>query len=198
MAAPLPEVIQTAIVTGGSSGLGAAIVRALHREGFRVVIADRQADAGAALASSLDLAGETAVTVTLDPTNPADYRTALDRCIERWGSVEVLVHAAGGGAEEIEAGNAAIAPHLRDRAYGRIIALARGDAGQREACAARIREMAGPLASLGVTCNALLLREPSPAAREAAFTADLAAMLARPGAQGVSGAAWEIPGIAKT
>ncbi len=83
MAAPLPEKIQTAVVTGAARGLGAEIARALHRAGFRVVITDVDAEAGASLASELDLAGETAVTATLDVSKPEDFQSVLDRSVER-------------------------------------------------------------------------------------------------------------------
>ncbi|TRL34020.1 SDR family NAD(P)-dependent oxidoreductase [Rhizobium straminoryzae] len=144
MAAPLPENIQTAVVTGGARGLGAEIVRALHREGFRVVITDIEADAGASLTSELDLAGETALTATLDVTRPADFQEVLDKCVERWGSVEVLVNNAARTAVkpvlDIDpadfnailatnaggtfAGSQIFGRHFKERGYGRIVNLA--------------------------------------------------------------------------
>ncbi|SOC82909.1 3-oxoacyl-[acyl-carrier protein] reductase [Ensifer adhaerens] len=144
MAAPLPEKIQTAVVTGGARGLGAEIVRALHREGFRVVITDIEADAGASLASELDLAGATAVTATLDVNKPGDFQDVLDKCVERWGSVEVLVNNAARTAVkpvlEIDpadfnailatnaggtfAGSQVFGRHFKERGYGRIVNLA--------------------------------------------------------------------------
>lgn len=144
MAAPLPEKIQTAVVTGGARGLGAEIVRALHRAGFRVVITDIEADAGAALASELDLAGETAVTATLDVTRPEDFQDVLDKSVERWGSVEVLVNNAARTAVkpllDIDpadfnailttnaggtfAGSQIFGRHFKARGYGRIVNLA--------------------------------------------------------------------------
>lgn len=144
MAAPLPEKIQTAVVTGGARGLGAEIVRALHREGFRVVITDIEADAGAALASELDLAGETAVTATLDVNKPGDFQDVLDKSVERWGSVEVLVNNAARTAVkpvlDIDpadfnailatnaggtfAGSQIFGRHFKERGYGRIVNLA--------------------------------------------------------------------------
>ena len=66
MGAPLPDVIQTAVVTGAASGVGARIARALHAAGFRVVISDIDSEGASALATDLDLAGETAVTATLE------------------------------------------------------------------------------------------------------------------------------------
>jgi len=144
MAAPLPEKIQTAVVTGGARGLGAEIVRALHRAGFRVVITDVEADAGAGLATELDLAGETAVTATLDVTQPGDFQAVLDKCVERWGSVEVLVNNAARTAVkpvlEIDpadfnailatnaggtfAGSQIFGRHFKAKGYGRIVNLA--------------------------------------------------------------------------
>ncbi|HZG27025.1 MAG TPA: SDR family oxidoreductase [Ensifer sp.] len=144
MAAPLPEKIQTAVVTGGARGLGAEIVRALHREGFRVVITDIEADAGAALASELDLAGETAVTATLDVTKPEDFQDVLDKSVERWGSVEVLVNNAARTAVKplleidpadfnailatnaggVFTGSQVFGRHFKERGYGRIVNLA--------------------------------------------------------------------------
>jgi 3-oxoacyl-[acyl-carrier protein] reductase len=144
MAAPLPERIQTAVVTGGARGLGAEIVRALHRAGFRVVITDIEADAGAALASELDLAGETAVTATLDVTKPEDFQDVLDKSVERWGSVEVLVNNAARtsvkpvldidpadfnailatNAGGTFAGSQIFGRHFKQRGYGRIVNLA--------------------------------------------------------------------------
>lgn len=144
MAAPLPEKIQTAVVTGGARGLGAEIARALHREGFRVVITDIEAEAGAALASELDLAGETAVTATLDVTKPEDFQDVLDKSVERWGSVEVLVNNAARTAVKpvleidpadfnailatnaggVFTGSQVFGRHFKERGYGRIVNLA--------------------------------------------------------------------------
>ncbi|GEO84750.1 3-oxoacyl-ACP reductase [Ciceribacter naphthalenivorans] len=144
MAAPLPEKIQTAVVTGGARGLGAEIARALHRAGFRVVISDVDPEPAAALASELDLAGETAVTATLDVTKPEDFQSVLDKCVERWGSVEVLVNNAARTAVkpvlEIDpadfnailatnaggtfAGSQIFGRHFKERGYGRIVNLA--------------------------------------------------------------------------
>ena len=145
MTAPLPEQMQTAVVTGGARGLGAAIVRALHADGYRVVIADRDVgDEGQALASELDLAGETAVTATLDVSNPADFQTVLDKCVDRYGSVEVLVNNAARTMaqplmdidpkvfNDIMATNAGgtfagcqiFGRHFKTRRYGRIVNMA--------------------------------------------------------------------------
>lgn len=144
MAAPLPETIQTAVITGGATGFGAYVVRALHAAGFRVVIADIQTQAALALASELDLAGDTAVSATLDVNRPEDFQAVLDKCVARWGSVEVLVNNAARTAVEplldidpadfnaimatnaggTFAGSQIFARHFKQRGYGRIINMA--------------------------------------------------------------------------
>ena len=145
MQPPLPEKIQTAVVTGGARGIGALAVRALHRAGFRTIITDADpGDEAAALASELDLAGDTAVTATLDVTRAEDFESILQKCIDRWGSVEVLVNTATrGGATRlldmdpsdfketltVHAGGTFLASqifgrHFKARGYGRIINLA--------------------------------------------------------------------------
>ncbi|TYC69042.1 SDR family oxidoreductase [Stappia sp. BW2] len=145
MAAPLPEKVQTAVVTGGARGFGKEVCRSLHRAGFRVVITDVDPGAeAAALASELDLAGETGWTATLDVNKPEDFQHVLDQCIEHWGSVEVLVNnAARTKAEavldidpatfnEILATNAGgtftgcqiFGRHFKERGYGRIVNMA--------------------------------------------------------------------------
>lgn len=145
MAAPVPEDIQTAVVTGGARGFGATVCRALHRDGFRVIITD--VDPGkdaAALASELDLSGKTAMTATLDVSDPENWQTVLNECVERYGSVEVLVNNAArtevqpvleidpAAFNDVMATNAggtfagcqAFGRHFKDRGYGRIVNLA--------------------------------------------------------------------------
>lgn len=144
MSVPLPEKIQTAVVTGGANGVGALIARSLHRAGFRVVITDLVGADAEPLAQELDLAGETAVVGTLDVNKPEDFQTILDRSIERWGSVEVLVNNAARTAVkpllEIDpadfnavmatnaggtfAGSQIFGRHFKERGYGRIVNLA--------------------------------------------------------------------------
>lgn len=140
----MPDMIQTAVVTGGASGLGASIARALHGAGFRVVITDIDGDRAAGLAQELDLAGETAVTATLDVSKPGDFQAVLDKVVARWGSVEVLVNNAAVTVAqpvlEIDpadfnavmavnaggcfAGSQIFGRHFKQRGYGRIVNLA--------------------------------------------------------------------------
>ena len=87
---------RTAVVTGASSGIGAATARALARDGFRVVCAARRAERIEALAEEID-----GVAVACDVTD----RDAVAALAEAAGSpVSVLVNNAGGafGADPVE------------------------------------------------------------------------------------------------
>jgi 3alpha(or 20beta)-hydroxysteroid dehydrogenase len=84
---------KTAIVTGGASGIGAAVVRALANEGASVVIADLNANLGAELARSL---GSSALYQRLDATRRDSWDELLERTTEAFGAPGVLVNNVGG------------------------------------------------------------------------------------------------------
>ncbi len=81
----------SAVVTGGASGIGAAVARRLAAAGARVVVADLQEDKGAALAEEIGGAF-----VKVDVTQTADVVAAVDKA-ESLGPVRVLVNSAGIG-----------------------------------------------------------------------------------------------------
>src|SRR5688572_2372978 len=80
-----------AVVTGGASGLGAATARRLAAAGSRVVVADLQVEAGAAVAEEID-----GVFVRTDVTDPGDVERAVERAAEE-GALRALVNCAGIG-----------------------------------------------------------------------------------------------------
>ena len=75
---------KTAIVTGASSGIGAATTRALRREGAKVAAGARRADR-----IDADLALE------LDVTDSASCARFVERAVQELGPLDVLVNAAG-------------------------------------------------------------------------------------------------------
>lgn len=82
----------TAIITGGGSGLGEAIARALHGAGYRVAVTDVDVSRARAVAQALDTTGTTAIGLKLDVTDgPAIEAVAAD-LDARWGGVQVLVN----------------------------------------------------------------------------------------------------------
>ena len=84
----------TFIVTGGASGLGAATVRQLAGRGARIVIADLNDKAGAALAQEL---GESARFARVDVASDADVKAAVDTAVSAFGALHGLVNCAGVG-----------------------------------------------------------------------------------------------------
>lgn len=83
---------KVALITGGSSGMGASHARGFVAQGAKVVIGDIADGAGAALAAEL---GDAAVFTHLDVTNPADWSAAVEIAERSFGKMNVLVNNAG-------------------------------------------------------------------------------------------------------
>jgi NAD(P)-dependent dehydrogenase (short-subunit alcohol dehydrogenase family) len=85
---------KVAIVTGGASGIGAAIVELLMERGARVVILDLQTDLAESLATRLG--GEAVCRVeTTDVTDPDAVRAAVASTIAAFSTVDIAVNCAG-------------------------------------------------------------------------------------------------------
>ncbi|MDO0929591.1 SDR family oxidoreductase [Streptomyces sp. TG1A-8] len=80
---------RTAVVTGGSGGIGSAIVRALARQGVTVAVADTDEQAEAL---ACEVGGFAVVGDLTDPEMPGRL---VDQVTERTGSLDILVNAAG-------------------------------------------------------------------------------------------------------
>ncbi len=81
---------KTAIVTGGASGFGAGIVRKFLEEGARVMIADINGDAAAALAKELG-----ALAQQVDVANGANVEALTEAAYAAFGRLDILVNNAG-------------------------------------------------------------------------------------------------------
>jgi NADP-dependent 3-hydroxy acid dehydrogenase YdfG len=79
--------MRTAVITGASSGIGAATARALAAEGYRTILGARRLDRLEALA--IEIGGEA---ITLDVTDPA----SVESLASRLDACDVLVNNAGG------------------------------------------------------------------------------------------------------
>ena len=87
---------QTALVTGGGTGIGLAIARALGRLGARVVIASRNQSHLDAGLEALQEAGCEAMAVSVDVRDPAAVEAMVARTVEARGSIDLLVNNAAG------------------------------------------------------------------------------------------------------
>jgi NAD(P)-dependent dehydrogenase (short-subunit alcohol dehydrogenase family) len=86
---------RVALVTGGSSGIGAAMAWALARAGAQVVIMARRADALATTVSDLRAAGATADWVAADLGDRAETERGADEAAAIFGEPDILVNSAG-------------------------------------------------------------------------------------------------------
>ena len=88
--------VRTALVTGGSGGIGRAVAVALASEGHRVAVGwSSGEDAAAKTAIDVEAAGGEAMTVQLDVTDVASVDAGFAAVEAAWGPVAVLVNNAG-------------------------------------------------------------------------------------------------------
>ena len=85
-----------AVVVGASRGIGFAIASALGREGCRVALMARGAQALAEAARRLQEEGVETLEVAADATDPTQMQQALETVQARFGGIDVLVYNAGG------------------------------------------------------------------------------------------------------
>jgi short-subunit dehydrogenase len=129
---------RTIVVTGASSGIGAAVAAQLASRGDQVVLAARRRDELERLAARL---GPNALPVVTDVTARADVERLRDRALETFGSIDVWVNNAGRGISRLVAeitdeeldlmmavnvksalyGMQAVLPHFQARGTGQIV-----------------------------------------------------------------------------
>lgn len=86
---------KTALITGGSRGLGLQMAEALGEMGANIAITARKADELEAAAAALKQQGIEALTVAHDLSKIDTIPGMVDRVLERFGAVEILVNNAG-------------------------------------------------------------------------------------------------------
>jgi NAD(P)-dependent dehydrogenase (short-subunit alcohol dehydrogenase family) len=88
---------KVAFITGGASGIGAALSEALTAAGAQVWIADRQYDVAEQLAQRLRAGGARAHAVALDVRDPAAFEAAVAEAVQSSGRLDYLFNNAGIG-----------------------------------------------------------------------------------------------------
>ncbi|KPK00879.1 MAG: 2-deoxy-D-gluconate 3-dehydrogenase [Gemmatimonas sp. SG8_28] len=86
---------RTAVVVGGTSGLGRAIAHGLAHAGADVVATARRSDPVAATADELEAIGRRTLRITTDVKDDASLAALLAACVAEFGHVDILVNCAG-------------------------------------------------------------------------------------------------------
>lgn len=175
---------KSAVVTGGSAGIGLAIARRLGLDGARVAICGRSAGRLTEAARGLAAAGVEVLTAPCDVRNAVEVDAFVERAVGRFGQIDILVNNAGSTAPtpldhpDDEAWHRVVSvnldgpyylttrvlPHMPDG--GRMIYISSvtgkfGAAGSAAYCAAKhgliglVRTVALELAPRKITANAL-------------------------------------------
>jgi len=93
--APLELTGKTAVVVGGTSGIGRAIAHALAEAGADVVATSRRMEQVEAAANEIEERGRRSLRVASDVSNSASLRSVLEACLAAFGKVDILVNSAG-------------------------------------------------------------------------------------------------------
>jgi NAD(P)-dependent dehydrogenase (short-subunit alcohol dehydrogenase family) len=83
------------LVSGGTQGVGAAVARSAVRQGAAVMVTGRRDELGESLVSELTAEGGTAAYLACDVADVDRCRAVVEETVERFGTVDGLVNAAG-------------------------------------------------------------------------------------------------------
>ena len=84
---------KVALVTGSGRGIGRAIVLGLAKEGVRVVVNyHSRRDAAEEVAHEINETGGEAIVVKADVANDTEVKSMVDRVVEKWGTIDILVN----------------------------------------------------------------------------------------------------------
>ncbi|ALO98560.1 Ketoacyl ACP/CoA reductase-like protein [Streptomyces hygroscopicus subsp. limoneus] len=86
---------KTVLITGASSGIGAAAAELFAQEGARVVLAARRADRLRELVAAIGAAGGQATAVVADVTRAGDMRAAVETALRTYGRLDAAFNNAG-------------------------------------------------------------------------------------------------------
>lgn len=85
-----------AIVTAAGQGIGEAIAKAFAGEGAAVAVVDINGAESGRVGAEIEAAGGTALVLQADVTRSNEVAAMVNAVLERWGTVDILVNAAGG------------------------------------------------------------------------------------------------------
>lgn len=94
-AATRPGNAPVVLITGALAGIGRATALAFARDGARVVVSGRRADAGQALVAELRELGAEAEFIPVDVRHDAELASLVDKTVARFGRLDIAVNNAG-------------------------------------------------------------------------------------------------------
>jgi len=177
---------RNAIVTGGASGIGFAVVERLFAEGAKVAIADVNLEVANQSALKLDPTGEQVIAVQCDVSSFESSQAMVETVLAKFGRIDILINNAGITKDKMfhkmdpAQWNAVIninltgmfnvtrnvIPYMREQKYGRVVCLsstsAVGEVGQANYSASKagvigfVKTLAKELAKHGVNVNCVL------------------------------------------
>ena len=100
---------RVALVTGGGSGLGEAIAKALAKRGASVVISDINLDGAQRVVKEIESAGGKASAIKHDTAKPEDNERVVDHAVKTYGALHYAVNNAGIGGAQAPAGEVDLA-----------------------------------------------------------------------------------------
>jgi gluconate 5-dehydrogenase len=92
---------RVAVVAGGGGAIGAAIAEALGTAGANAVIVGRSAERAEASANRVRATGADALGIAADVTDPGACERAVAETLDRFGRLDIIVNAVGGGAGKV-------------------------------------------------------------------------------------------------
>jgi gluconate 5-dehydrogenase len=92
---------RVALVPGGGGGIGAPMAEALAGAGARVAVAGRTADTLQSALERVTAAGSEGLAITADVTSERDVDRVVKETLDRFGRIDILINAVGGGAGKV-------------------------------------------------------------------------------------------------
>lgn len=114
---------RVAVVTGGTGVLGGEMAKGLARVGARVGVLGRREEKARIVAEEIEGAGGEAMPLSADVLDRERLASVRRAVMERWGSVDILVNAAGGNVPEATASEERTVFDLPEEAFGKVLDL---------------------------------------------------------------------------
>jgi gluconate 5-dehydrogenase len=92
---------RVALIPGGGGGIGAPMAEALAQAGARIAVAGRTAETLQAAVDLVASAGSEGLAITGDATSEEDAERMVRETIERFGRIDIVINAVGGGAGKV-------------------------------------------------------------------------------------------------